>query len=79
MFPDSTAKRHAVRELLEERDRLIDISDLDGDVVDADEPGHVALKRGYRAFDSAQTDASSTTVAAAAAMSCTLAHSLTEW
>ncbi len=69
----------SIGELLEEGDRLIDVSDLDRDVVDADEPGHVALKRGYCAFDSAQTDASSTTVAAAAAMSCTLAHSLTEW
>src|SRR4029450_12134959 len=66
-------------ELPEELEHPLEVSDLDGDVIDADEHGHVLTQRLRYAGDSAQTPASSTMVAAAAAMSWTLAHSRTEW
>ena len=87
--PTPPAQVEPIDELPEELEHLVQVADLDGDVVDADEPRHastvsarfVSGRDGSRPYDvdSAQTPASSTIVAAAAAMSCTLAHSRTEW
>src|SRR5262249_47566363 len=66
----AATKLDPVHDAPEQLEHLVDVADLDRDMVDADEPGH------YSGL-SAHTPASSTMVAAAAAMSCTLAHSRT--
>ena len=42
MFPERPRSVDVVDDLLEERDRLVEVPDLDRDVVDPDEPSHVA-------------------------------------
>ena len=40
MRPRAAAKRQRAEELLPERERLVDVADLERDVVDPDEPRH---------------------------------------